>query len=97
MPVHLGSMDESIKAVIRSHTGSMRPGDVYVLNAPYNGGTHLPCVSIDVSVAACRLSSVVCRLSSVVCRLSSAVCRFVLATGLLTNSFRRVRIAGILL
>ena len=63
MPVHLGSMDESIKAVIRSHTGSMRPGDVYVLNAPYNGGTHLPCVSIDVSVAVCRLSSVVCCLS----------------------------------
>jgi 5-oxoprolinase (ATP-hydrolysing) len=46
MPVHLGSMDESIKAVIRSHTGTMRPGDVYVLNAPYNGGTHLPDITV---------------------------------------------------
>jgi 5-oxoprolinase (ATP-hydrolysing) len=46
MPVHLGSMDESIKAVIRQHQGQMRPGDVYVLNAPYNGGTHLPDVTV---------------------------------------------------
>jgi len=46
MPVHLGSMDESIKAVIRAHQGSMQPGDVYVLNAPYNGGTHLPDVTV---------------------------------------------------
>ena len=36
MPVHLGSMDESIKAVIRAHRQAMRPGDVFVLNAPYN-------------------------------------------------------------
>ncbi len=46
MPVHLGSMDESIKAVIRVHSGAMRPGDVFVLNAPYNGGTHLPDVTV---------------------------------------------------
>ena len=46
MPVHLGSMDESIKAVIREHSGAMRPGDVFVLNAPYNGGTHLPDVTV---------------------------------------------------
>ncbi len=41
MPVHLGSMSESIKSVIRDHP-TMLPGDVYVMNAPYNGGTHLP-------------------------------------------------------
>ena len=41
MPVHLGSMSESIKSTIRDRP-VMRPGDVYVMNAPYNGGTHLP-------------------------------------------------------
>jgi 5-oxoprolinase (ATP-hydrolysing) len=46
MPVHLGSMSESVKAVIRERQGSMRAGDVYVLNAPYNGGTHLPDVTV---------------------------------------------------
>jgi 5-oxoprolinase (ATP-hydrolysing) len=46
IPVHLGSMDESIKAVIRVHGAAMRPGDVFVLNAPYNGGTHLPDVTV---------------------------------------------------
>ncbi|MDP6022477.1 MAG: hydantoinase B/oxoprolinase family protein, partial [Alphaproteobacteria bacterium] len=46
IPVHLGSMDESIKAVIRVHGAVMRPGDVFVLNAPYNGGTHLPDVTV---------------------------------------------------
>nr|WP_199899728.1 hydantoinase B/oxoprolinase family protein [Sneathiella glossodoripedis] len=46
MPVHLGSMGESIKAVIRENTGSMKPGDFYALNAPYNGGTHLPDVTV---------------------------------------------------
>ncbi len=46
MPVHLGSMGESIKTVIRENAGSMQSGDVYVLNAPYNGGTHLPDVTV---------------------------------------------------
>ncbi|MBT5570961.1 MAG: 5-oxoprolinase [Alphaproteobacteria bacterium] len=46
MPVHLGSMSESIRAVIRNNEGAMTPGDVYVLNAPYNGGTHLPDVTV---------------------------------------------------
>ena len=46
IPVHLGSMDESIRAVIRVHGAVMRPGDVFVLNAPYNGGTHLPDVTV---------------------------------------------------
>jgi len=45
MPVHLGSMSESIKTVIARNPG-MRPGDVYVLNDPYHGGTHLPDVTV---------------------------------------------------
>ncbi|WP_288253021.1 hydantoinase B/oxoprolinase family protein [uncultured Hydrogenophaga sp.] len=46
MPVHLGSMGESIKTVIRKNAGRMQPGDVYVLNDPYHGGTHLPDVTV---------------------------------------------------
>jgi 5-oxoprolinase (ATP-hydrolysing) len=46
MPVHLGSMGESVKTVIRLNAGKMKAGDVYALNAPYNGGTHLPDVTV---------------------------------------------------
>jgi len=46
MPVHLGSMGESIKTVIRENAGKMRPGDVFVLNDPYHGGTHLPDITV---------------------------------------------------
>lgn len=46
VPVHLGSMGESIKTVIREDRATMRPGNVYMLNAPYNGGTHLPDVTV---------------------------------------------------
>lgn len=46
MPVHLGSMSESIKTVIARNAGRMQPGDVYALNDPYHGGTHLPDVTV---------------------------------------------------
>ena len=46
MPVHLGSMGESIKIIARRNAGRMRPGDVYVLNDPYHGGTHLPDITV---------------------------------------------------
>ena len=46
MPVHLGSMSESIKTVITGNAGQMSPGDVFVLNDPYHGGTHLPDVTV---------------------------------------------------
>jgi len=46
MPVHLGSMGESIKTVMRENAGRMRAGDVYMLNDPYHGGTHLPDVTV---------------------------------------------------
>lgn len=52
MPVHLGSMGESIKTVIAKNAGRMKPGDVYVLNDPYNGGTHLPDVTVITPVFA---------------------------------------------
>ena len=45
MPVHLGSMGASVKAIIAQNPG-MAPGDVFVLNAPYNGGTHLPDITV---------------------------------------------------
>ncbi|MGP1614522.1 MAG: hydantoinase B/oxoprolinase family protein, partial [Pollutimonas bauzanensis] len=46
MPVHLGSMSESIKTVMRENAGRMLPGDAYVVNDPYHGGTHLPDVTV---------------------------------------------------
>src|SRR6185437_5767991 len=62
MPVHLGSMGESVQTVIRARAGGtdgkpadqrgMKPGDVYVLNAPYNGGTHLPDITVITPVFA---------------------------------------------
>jgi len=53
MPVHLGSMGDSVRAIRdgREHDGpGMQPGDVYMLNAPYNGGTHLPDVTVVMPV-----------------------------------------------
>ncbi len=46
MPVHLGSMDRAVETIIRENQGRISPGDVYVINAPYNGGTHLPDITI---------------------------------------------------
>ena len=46
IPVHLGSMSESVQSLITTHSGTLKPGDVYVLNNPYNGGTHLPDVTV---------------------------------------------------
>ena len=46
IPVHLGSMGESITMVINRNKGRVKPGDVYALNDPYHGGTHLPDVTV---------------------------------------------------
>ncbi len=46
MPVHLGSMGKSIQTVINNRIGTMKKGDVYMLNDPYNGGTHLPDITV---------------------------------------------------
>ncbi len=57
MPVHLGSMGESVRTVLArradGHDGrGMRVGDAYVLNAPYDGGTHLPDITVVMPVFA---------------------------------------------
>ena len=61
MPVHLGSMSESIKTVIARNAGTMRRGDVYVLNDPYHGGTHLPDVTVVTPVYLEALTPALCR------------------------------------
>jgi 5-oxoprolinase (ATP-hydrolysing) len=50
MPVHLGSMGESVQTIIERRADTMQSGDVYVLNAPYGGGTHLPDVTVVMPV-----------------------------------------------
>ncbi len=46
VPVHLGSMSESVRTVLRANAGTIRPGDVFMMNNPFNGGTHLPDVTV---------------------------------------------------
>jgi 5-oxoprolinase (ATP-hydrolysing) len=46
MPVHLGSMGASVQEVIRRRAGQLKPGDVYAVNDPYHGGTHLPDITV---------------------------------------------------
>ncbi len=46
VPVHLGSMSHAVKVVMQAMAGTVKPGDAYMLNSPYNGGTHLPDVTV---------------------------------------------------
>ena len=46
VPVHLGSMSESVRTILRDNAGRMRPGDVFMLNDPFHGGTHLPDITV---------------------------------------------------
>jgi 5-oxoprolinase (ATP-hydrolysing) len=46
LPVHLGSMDRAVETIVRENKGRIAPGDVYAINAPYNGGTHLPDITV---------------------------------------------------
>lgn len=46
VPVHLGSMSESVRTVLAQNAGTICPGDVFMMNNPYNGGTHLPDVTV---------------------------------------------------
>jgi 5-oxoprolinase (ATP-hydrolysing) len=50
MPVHLGSMGESVRAVLDRHRNTITPGDAYAVNAPYAGGTHLPDITVVLPV-----------------------------------------------
>ncbi|CUH54216.1 hydantoinase B/oxoprolinase family protein [Shimia marina] len=52
VPVHLGSMSESVRTILRLNAGKIRPGDVFMMNNPYNGGTHLPDVTVITPVFA---------------------------------------------
>jgi len=52
IPVHLGSMSESVKSLIQAAGNTLQPGDVYVSNNPYNGGTHLPDITVITPVFA---------------------------------------------
>jgi 5-oxoprolinase (ATP-hydrolysing) len=87
MPVHLGSMGESIRTIIRENSGRMKPGDVYVLNAPYNGGTHLPDVTVitpvfdDSVLSASDPSPLASRLSPPASRLSPPASRILFYVG----------------
>jgi 5-oxoprolinase (ATP-hydrolysing) len=46
IPVHLGSMSESVRSLMQAHGDHLKPGDVYISNNPYNGGTHLPDITV---------------------------------------------------
>ena len=46
VPVHLGSMSESVRTVLRDNAGRIAPGDVFMMNDPFHGGTHLPDVTV---------------------------------------------------
>ncbi|WP_299690850.1 hydantoinase B/oxoprolinase family protein [uncultured Tateyamaria sp.] len=46
VPVHLGSMSDSVRTILRDNAGRMRPGDVFMLNDPFHGGTHLPDITV---------------------------------------------------
>ncbi|MBX9829472.1 MAG: hydantoinase B/oxoprolinase family protein [Xanthobacteraceae bacterium] len=46
MPVHLGSMDRAVETIIRENKDRIKPGDSYLINAPYNGGTHIPDLTV---------------------------------------------------
>jgi len=50
MPVHLGSMGESVQIILQCRRAQLRPHDVFALNAPYAGGTHLPDVTVVMPV-----------------------------------------------
>ena len=50
MPVHLGSMGQSVRTILELNRDRLRPGDVWALNNPYNGGTHLPDITVVMPV-----------------------------------------------
>ena len=52
IPVHLGSMSESVQSLLTQYRDTLKPGDVYMLNNPYNGGTHLPDITVITPVFA---------------------------------------------
>ncbi|MHB1869281.1 MAG: hydantoinase B/oxoprolinase family protein [Steroidobacteraceae bacterium] len=64
MPVHLGSMGASVRAVIRARAGRLRPGEAWLLNSPYHGGTHLPDMTVVTPVFLCGAAEPDCFVAS---------------------------------
>jgi 5-oxoprolinase (ATP-hydrolysing) len=64
IPVHLGSMGESVKALIRSRGSELKAGDVWLSNSPYHGGTHLPDITVITPLFDAAGSSVLFYLAS---------------------------------
>ena len=64
MPVHLGSMDDSVQTVLRTNRERLIAGDVFVSNAPYNGGTHLPDITVITPVLDLKQGSIIFLLAS---------------------------------
>ena len=54
IPVHLGSMGDSVLALLQTFAGQFKPGDAYLLNSPYAGGTHLPDITVVTPVFAAQ-------------------------------------------
>lgn len=52
VPVHLGAMGQSVRAIMAARGSDVQPSDAFVLNNPYNGGTHLPDVTVITPVFA---------------------------------------------
>ena len=68
IPVHLGSMGESVRAIIKQRASDIQVGDVYALNNPYGGGTHLPDITVMTPVFPTQLATPTKPLFFVACR-----------------------------
>ncbi|OUS15670.1 5-oxoprolinase [Gammaproteobacteria bacterium 50_400_T64] len=63
VPVHLGSMGETVACLIKARTGNIQPGDVYLVNSPYAGGTHLPDLTVVSPVFSSAFNAQDCELN----------------------------------
>lgn len=64
VPVHLGAMGETVRVLLGAHESELRPGEAWVCNDPYQGGSHLPDITVMEPVfddAGARLAFVACR------------------------------------
>ena len=64
VPVHLGSMSQSVRTILDQNAGSIRPGDVFMMNNPFNGGTHLPDVTVITPVFDDAGAKIICTVAS---------------------------------
>lgn len=64
VPVHLGSMSQSVRTVLSENAGQIRPGDVFMMNNPFNGGTHLPDVTVITPVFDARGKEIIFTVAS---------------------------------